>query len=130
MLSNSFTTQGWIERMHRIHQSGLMIISHSYLFRLRRSFARLILREDAVTHSTVSRRDARRDHQTRDYLSARDDHPACVMRKDICCPATPLGERDVHPSFFSLFSFFLSFSVCPLFSLALTRDRYAHTTHA
>lgn len=45
-------------------------------------------------------RNARKHHQTRDYLSARDGHPACVTRKDICCPlpATPLGRRDAHPS--------------------------------
>lgn len=39
------------------------------------------------------RHDAHKHHQTRDW---RDGHPACVMRKDICCPlpATPLDERE------------------------------------
>lgn len=73
------------------------------------------------THSAIPRRDARRHHQTRDYLSARDDHPACVMWKDICCPlpATPLGERDARP-FLPSFTLSLSFSRSRCLSLFLS----------
>jgi len=78
----------------------------TYLSRLTRFFAHSILREDAAVHFAIPRRDAHRHHQTRDYHSARDDHPACVIRKDICCPlpATPLGERDAPPFSFPSFS--------------------------
>jgi len=94
-----------------------MIISHSYLFRLMRSFARLILREDAVTHSAVSRRD-HAETTRRETTSPRGTTtPRASCGRTSVAPRHPSVNETFTPlsSPFSLSSFRF---LCVLFSLS------------